>query len=73
MPSIHVVNVSKRSGETLAPLLREQQRQARMTGRPPRKRTAEDAPPAAGSPALLSRRDRHAHLSMGAFLRRDET
>ncbi|MCS6849224.1 MAG: ABC transporter ATP-binding protein [Anaerolineae bacterium] len=54
MASIHVVNVSKRFGEALAPSLREQQRQARMIGRPPRERTAEDAPPE-GSVLALDR------------------
>ncbi|BCX03365.1 MAG: ABC transporter ATP-binding protein [Candidatus Roseilinea sp.] len=54
MASIHVVNVSKRFGEALAPSLREEQRQARMTGRQPHERTAEDAPPA-GSVLALDR------------------
>ncbi len=52
MASIHVVNVSKRFGETLAPSLREQQRKARVIGRQPRERTAEDAPPEDGVLAL---------------------
>jgi ABC-type sugar transport system ATPase subunit len=45
MASIHVVNVSKRFGTALSSSLGEQQRQARLTGHPPRERTADDAPP----------------------------
>ncbi len=54
MASIHLVNVSKRFSASTAPLLRDQQRQAHLTGQQPRERTADDAP-AEGSVLALDR------------------